>query len=130
MAETRAPSDQRLCERIEAGDVGALEELYDGYAGVVYRQALALLGSTADAEDVLQDVFLKLAGRRGAPIRDLKAYLCTAARHEAYSALRRRQRECAVGDEEGAVPFAGAWPGISARGEAIQDALRSLPAAQ
>src|SRR5918998_2888687 len=93
MDNERAREDRRLAERIDIGDAAALEELYDTYAAPVYRQALAVLGCAADAEDVLQEVFLKLVRRRGGPVRELKAYLLTAARHEAASVLRRRQRE-------------------------------------
>src|SRR5437763_1185735 len=93
MDEERARRDRRLGERIDAGDMGALEEVYDAYSTAIYRQALSILSSAADAEDVVQDVFLQLVRRRGYPIRELKAYLLTAARHQACSTLRRRQRE-------------------------------------
>jgi RNA polymerase sigma-70 factor, ECF subfamily len=93
MDEERARGERALAERLAAGDEQALEVIYDAYSRAVYRQALMLLGSAADAEDVLQEVFLKLVRRRGSPVRDLTAYLLTAARHEACSILRRRGRE-------------------------------------
>lgn len=37
-----------------------LEEAYDAYGTAVYRLAMAYLGRHADAEDVTQEVFLKL----------------------------------------------------------------------
>jgi RNA polymerase sigma-70 factor, ECF subfamily len=135
MDETQGREDRRLSERIAAGDAGALEEVYDAYSGAVYRQALAILGSAADAEDVLQDVFLQLVRRPGTraadvPIRDLKAYLLTAARHHACSALRRRRR-CAPADDAEAVLSHPAAPsdGSSDR-VAVREALQSLPVAQ
>jgi RNA polymerase sigma-70 factor (ECF subfamily) len=130
MDEAGARSDRRLSERIDAGDVRALEELYDAYAGAVYAQALAVLHSAADAEDVLQDVFLKLIRRRGAPIQDLKAYLCTAARHEAYSSLRKRQREQAGSDWLDAEPAPLSSLQASEQREAVREAMESLPAKQ
>ena len=42
---------------------------------------------------MLQEVFLKLARRRGFPIREMKCYLLKAARNEAYTLLRKRRRE-------------------------------------
>ncbi len=39
---------------------GRLEEKYDAYAATVYRLAMVYLGRHADAEDVTQEVFLKL----------------------------------------------------------------------
>jgi RNA polymerase sigma-70 factor (ECF subfamily) len=130
MDETKGREDRRLSERIAAGDAGALEEVYDAYSGAVYRQGLAILGSAADAEDVLQDVFLQLVRRRGGPIRDLKAYLLTAARNHACSALRRRRR-CAPADDPEAVPWPSApSPEPSSERVAVREALQSLPAAQ
>lgn len=37
-----------------------IEELYDRYAHLVYRRCLMLLGNVADAEDALQEVFIKV----------------------------------------------------------------------
>ena len=67
--------------------------LYDRYADSLHRVLLAILGSTTDAEDALQELFVKIACGRMARVRDLRAYLFTAARHEAYNMLRRRRRE-------------------------------------
>ena len=36
-----------------------IEELYDRYAHLVFRRCLMLLGNAADAEDALQEVFVK-----------------------------------------------------------------------
>jgi DNA-directed RNA polymerase specialized sigma24 family protein len=40
----------------------ALGELFDLYGDVVYRAALRLTGSRADAEDVTQELFVRLPG--------------------------------------------------------------------
>ena len=47
-------------DRVVAGDTDALGELFVAYADVVYRAALRLTGSDADAQDVTQDVFVSL----------------------------------------------------------------------
>jgi len=44
------------------GDREALAELYDRHAAALFRHGLALAGSSADAEDLVQGVFVKLAG--------------------------------------------------------------------
>ena len=67
MNEERTRLDRRLADRIAAGKSAALEAVYDAYSGAIYRQALSILGCRADAEDVVQDVFLKLVRRRGGP---------------------------------------------------------------
>ncbi len=42
------------------GDPATIARLYERYGGVVYRLALRFMKDPADAEDVLQDVFLGL----------------------------------------------------------------------
>ncbi|HMJ80991.1 MAG TPA: sigma factor, partial [Candidatus Dormibacteraeota bacterium] len=49
----------RLVARARAGDRQAFGELYDRYAERVFRFALARLPEPADAEDLVQRVFLK-----------------------------------------------------------------------
>ncbi len=68
----------------------ALEALYDTQGEAVYRYLLGMLGCREDAEDAVQTVWLKLARARLDRIRDLPAYLWTAARHHAATVGRRR----------------------------------------
>lgn len=46
--------------RIQQQDTNALSELYDLYAGRVYSLAVAVLGDGMGAQEVTQDVFLKV----------------------------------------------------------------------
>src|SRR5215210_5398509 len=130
MDDESARTDSELAERISLGDAGALEAVYDAYAGAVYRQAMAVAGCASDAEDVVQDVFLKLVRRRGGPIRDLKAYLLTAARNQATSTLR--QRRCEALDENGASAgcFSPGATGSPVDAAVVREALAALPAEQ
>jgi RNA polymerase sigma-70 factor (ECF subfamily) len=61
-ARTAAPATRQdelaLVERCRRGDLGAFEELYRAHAGRLYSVALRLLGNPADAEDLLQEIFL------------------------------------------------------------------------
>ena len=59
-----------------------LHDLYERYAGDVYRFALYLSGNPADAEDITADTFVRLWTAPG-DIRliSVKAYLLTIARH-------------------------------------------------
>jgi RNA polymerase sigma-70 factor, ECF subfamily len=130
MDEESSRRDRLLAARIGGGDAQALEELYDAYATALYRHALAIVGCASDAEDVLQEVFLKLVRRRGGPIQELRAYLFTAARHEAFSVLRRRQREARTTHlDTDALPAAGCLHASAAR-TAVRDALQALPSEQ
>lgn len=49
-----------LLSRLERGDTEAMRQIYLWYADDVYRIALRLTGSSADAYDVTHDVFLGL----------------------------------------------------------------------
>jgi len=51
-------SDQELVEQIKAGEKASLEALLGRYQDKVYRLALSFTKNPADAEEVLQDVFL------------------------------------------------------------------------
>jgi len=47
-----------LVERCRRGELGAFEELYKAHAGRLYSLACRMLGNPADAEDLLQEIFL------------------------------------------------------------------------
>jgi RNA polymerase sigma-70 factor (ECF subfamily) len=67
-------------------------ELYECHYATVYRAALRVTGNAADAEDVLQTVFLRILnqGERPAPERMPEAYFRRAAVNAAIDLLRRR----------------------------------------
>jgi RNA polymerase sigma-70 factor, ECF subfamily len=50
--------DLALVERCRKGDLGAFEEVYRSHSRRLYGVALRMLGNPADAEDMLQDIFL------------------------------------------------------------------------
>lgn len=70
-----------------------LGELYSRYADTVYRTALRVTGSTADAEDVLQTVFLRVLKREEPldPLRTPEGFLRRSAANAAIDVVRRRQ---------------------------------------
>jgi RNA polymerase sigma-70 factor (ECF subfamily) len=85
--------DRSCMERIRAGDMRALEELYDRHSGLLYSAALRILGRAADAEEVLQEAWLQAWNRaesydvaRGAVV----AWLLTLLRSRAIDRVRSR----------------------------------------
>ena len=82
-----------LREKADAADRN-LGDLYDSYAASLFRYALALTGSSDDAEDAVQEVFTRLARgrRRLAKIDNVKAYLFSATRNAANGILRGKHR--------------------------------------
>jgi RNA polymerase sigma-70 factor (ECF subfamily) len=62
-------AELQLVERCRRGELGAFEELYRLHSGRLFSLAVRMLGNPADAEDLLQEIFLsahrKLEGFRG-----------------------------------------------------------------
>jgi len=55
--------DRDIVRRCRRGDVGAFEELYKRYGSRLYTVAYRMTGSGADAEDLVQDIFLQVYRR-------------------------------------------------------------------
>jgi RNA polymerase sigma factor (sigma-70 family) len=76
------------------GRTAALDELYDLAAKDVYRLALWRTGSVEDAEDVVHDVFVRLAERHRqlASVRHPRRWVLTIAHRRAVDLVRQRAR--------------------------------------
>lgn len=64
---------EKLCvQRAAAGDQESVGLLYDAYVGRLYRYCLARVGNETDAEDLAEEIFLKVLGAiEGFEWRDL-----------------------------------------------------------
>jgi len=58
-------NDEALFERLRAGDPASLEPLMTRFASRIYRVANRICASSADAEEVVQDVFLTVFQKAG-----------------------------------------------------------------
>ena len=78
-----------------------LENAYRQYAPMVYRTARAVTGSSEDAEDVLQSIFLKLIRQEHVPGIDKnpRAYLYRAAVNLSLDMLRAKRRRTFSNDD-------------------------------
>lgn len=92
----------RCIASIVQGDREGLAELYRLTHAAVYGFALSIVKNAQDAEDVLQDVYLRVwqsAGgyrSQGKPV----AWLLTIARNLALSRVRERERTVSISPEE------------------------------
>ncbi len=116
-----------VLHRLAGGDQEALSELYDRYAGLVNSVALRILRDTADAEDVVQAVFLQAwrqADRYDAGRGSAEAWLTTLARTRALDSLRRR-----VSRREAPRAFASGSTGmpVTVAQVVVHEALGGLP---
>jgi len=57
--------ERETVDRARAGDQQALADLYDWYMPRVYRYTLARIGNSIEAEDLTEEVFLKMLGSIG-----------------------------------------------------------------
>ena len=105
---------------IAAGDKGCLEELYRRTRAAVYGFALSYLKDPAEAEDVMQDAFVRVwdaaAGFRpqGKPM----AWLMTIVRNLALGRLRETARTGHMEPEQ--------WDALPAAGEPVSPEDRAL----
>ena len=104
-------SDQALAELAKEGSVAAYNVLVTRYQDRVYRFLLRRTGSSAEAEDVAQETFLRAWQKLHTyeSERPLAPWLLTIAARLAASAARRRARmrvapESAVGYVDAAAP--------------------------
>ena len=125
--------DVALVRRLAQGDTGALSELYDRYASVLYTVAFRILGDRESAEDLVQDVFME-AWKKAAdydPGRaSVRTWLILRARSRALDRATSapRRRSVSLEDETVPEPIAAPSSGLDGIGdvERLQDALAGL----
>lgn len=112
-----------------------LEQLYRAHAPAARRLAFLLVGDREEADDLVQDCFVRLVARRRGPVDDLPAYLRRAVVNASNSWMRkrvvrrRRAHEAALAFGPGGVADAVS-PDAAAglvQDDALRQALRQLP---
>jgi RNA polymerase sigma-70 factor (TIGR02957 family) len=94
---------QRTPDRAEpvTGDSGtdSATDAFVAHRNLLFTVAYEMLGSAADAEDVLQETWLRWAGVDLGSVRDQRAYLVRIATRQALTRLRtlRRRKESYIG---------------------------------
>lgn len=93
--------DAILLERLASGDQQAMASIFDRYSGIVYSVALRVLNDPAQAEDVMQDIFIQVWKNPSSFVSgrgSLGAWLAVVARNRAIDCLRRRRPTDSVED--------------------------------
>ncbi|MBI1842706.1 MAG: sigma-70 family RNA polymerase sigma factor [Verrucomicrobia bacterium] len=133
--------DIRLLQRVALGETEALSELYDRFSGTLLGLAWKMLGAEEEAEEVLQEVFLKVwekADRYDPKLGSPIAWLVTMARNLSHDRLRASARRSRLLDslkqEEGLFGDAPQLPtqGLLTEEAAVQVrlALQKIPSEQ
>jgi RNA polymerase sigma-70 factor, ECF subfamily len=125
-----------LMERMAAGELSALESIYDRYSAVAYALALRITADAGLAEDVVQDAMLGVwmnARRYDRARASLRTWLLSIVHHRAIDVVRRRRPstslETDIDEAAGREMVLGdVWPEVAGRldGEAIRTALAGL----
>ncbi len=137
-----AAIDVALLARIARGDQPAFAALYDRLSGLLVATARRVLGDTAEAEDVVHDVFLSIWANaatfdsaRGSPV----AWALTLVRNRSIDRLRSRSRRGEIlaasapsdlGYHEPAGEEAPLATDLAERARLVRAALGDLPAEQ
>ena len=104
MESSNSEVDLGLLQRIATRDETALAEFYDRHSRLAYSVILRILGNTSEAEDVLQETFVRVWSRGDtydALLGSPAAWLTRIARNRAIDRLRARR---ARGNTDGAPP--------------------------
>ncbi len=79
-------------QRVAAGEEAAVTELYDRFGSLVFRMSYQVLPNRAEAEDAVQEVFVRLwrtAGRYDQTRSALVTWVMLIARRHLVDKLRR-----------------------------------------
>jgi RNA polymerase sigma-70 factor, ECF subfamily len=92
--EPGVPTDLKLMAGIQAADPDALSQLYDRYNGIIKALILRIIHNDAEADDLLQEVFMEIwnqaknfSAAKGKPL----GWMVTLTRRRAIDALRKKQ---------------------------------------
>jgi RNA polymerase sigma-70 factor (ECF subfamily) len=126
--------DTELLSRVGQGDENAMERVFRRYSGPVYSVALRVLRDSGQAEDVMQEIFLKLWRNPAVFVQQrgsLGAWLMIVTRNRAIDLLRRRKLTDSVDDVVLASPVNVANEAErNAMMEKVRSILASLPPEQ
>lgn len=97
------PSDleKKLISRLKNDDVKAFDGLYNIYSKRLYRFSFSILKNKEDAEEIVQEVFMKVWEKRKEidSSKSFKSYLFTISYNHIITLLRTRLKEKAYLDQ-------------------------------
>jgi RNA polymerase sigma-70 factor (ECF subfamily) len=135
--------DVRLMRLVARGDTSAFEKVIERHQALVAGTAARMLGSNSDAEDIAQQVFIRVwkSARRYVPRAKFTTWLLKITRNLVFNELRRAKRraqvslqpepgaeEISLKDETNPAPDASLLEGELQ--QAIEEAIMQLPESQ
>jgi RNA polymerase sigma-70 factor (ECF subfamily) len=70
-----------------------IENIFLDYNDYIYKYIYSMVQNRAEAEDLLQDTFIKVMKAKNKDIRNWKSYLITVARNTVYDHWRKRRNK-------------------------------------
>ncbi len=95
LAALKIYEEKKVLQQVAAGNEQAFRELLFRYAGLLGTYVFRLTRSRESAEEIVQDVFLKIWMSREvlAEVENFRAYLFVISRNQALNVLRKMARE-------------------------------------
>lgn len=132
-------ADEDLIALTETGDAEAFAALYDRHSRSAYSLAYRMMGEKQAAEDLVQDIFMKVwraAGSYRAERGSVRTWILSIVHNRGIdqiraTASRRRTQdrvEASAATTQPSEAFASAWR--NSQREQVRDALNTLPAEQ
>ena len=118
-------ADRAVLAGIAAGELHALDALYERYKTMAYSIAYRITNDATLAEDVVQDAFLgawRNASRYVAGRGSVKTWLLSIVHHRAIDAIRRRRPTTELPEREDVPPAQLQLPDVWAEVSATLDA--------
>ena len=138
-AVSPADADLAALARISAGELNALDELYERYRTMAYSIAYRITGDATLAEDVVQEAFLgawRNAARYIQGRGSVKTWLLSIVHHRAVDAVRRRRPTTELPEAEVVPPATltapDVWPEVAGHldRDAVHKALATITQVQ
>jgi len=94
LEKTSAVTDEQLIERFQQGDVSAFEVIVKRYKDQLLNFVYRFLGNEVEAEDIVQETFLRVYRNRNAyrKVAKFSTWIYTIAGNLAKTELRKRKR--------------------------------------
>ena len=84
--------EKDLISRLKSGDMAAFQKIYDSFCKPLYRFTFSYMKDSFDAEEIVQDVFLKLWEKRDEvdELKSFKSYLYRITVNKIFNELKHR----------------------------------------
>ena len=101
MSQTETHNEKLLVLELKSGNEKAFQKLFDNYRNILYKYSYSLVCSKPYAEEIVQDVFLKVWEKRDTlnPNLSFKSFLFTITRNKTITFLKRAAKSDKIREE-------------------------------